>query len=238
MTKAVVLMSGGLDSSIVATQAVRELGKENVIGISFQYGQKHDKERFHAARVANFLKIDLSSVILSSAVFIGAKSALVGTKTAMPHQSYEELQAIEGPSPTYVPFRNGIFLSIAVARALIWEHDEVRIGVHAEDAHNWAYPDCSFEFTGAFAAAAYIGTYNKVRIVAPLQNMMKAEIVEMGYLIGAPFELTWSCYEGRQKACGKCPTCVERLAAFAACDYEDPLRYEDREFWKSRKRSI
>ena len=143
----------------------------------------------------------------------------------MPHATYEELQKAEGPSPTYVPYRNGTFLSLSASHALANECDTIYAGMHSEDAHNWAYPDCTPEFIGAMQNAIYIGTYFKVRLVCPFTYMTKKEIVLLGVTLNVPFNLTMSCYEGRSPACGVCPTCVARLEAFKSLGFEDPLPY-------------
>src|SRR5262245_9556666 len=132
----------------------------------------------------------------------------------MPHVTYEELQKAEGPSPTYVPYRNGSFLSLAASGALDMGADTIYAGMHGEDAHNWAYPDCTPEFIGAMQNAIYIGTYYKVRLVCPFTYMTKADIIKLGLDLLAPLHLTMSCYEGRDPACGVCPTCIARLEAF------------------------
>jgi 7-cyano-7-deazaguanine synthase len=125
-----------------------------------------------------------------------------------------------------VPYRNGTFLSHAASLALEIEADMIYAGMHAEDAHNWAYPDCTPEFIGAMQNAIYIGTYYKVRLVAPFTYKSKADIVELGIKLGAPLHLTWSCYEGGAVACGICPTCIGRLEAFRSLGQTDPIEYE------------
>jgi 7-cyano-7-deazaguanine synthase len=136
--------------------------------------------------------------------------------------TYKEIAEVEGPSPTYVPFRNAILLSMATAIALTAGAEEVFIGVHAEDARNWAYPDCTPEFTGAMANAIYVGTYHKVRLVTPFSFWMKREIVALGLALKVPYQLTWTCYEGGKVPCMKCPSCVERAEAFKANGVIDP----------------
>ena len=223
---AVVCLSGGIDSTTCASVAAEQHGPENVHAISFQYGQKHDREIVAAETIARELKLSGFHVVQLPTVWFQSKSAILqGTEVPMPHQTYKELAETEGVSPTYVPFRNANFLSQATAYALIHELDEVWIGVHAEDARGFAYPDCTFEFTGAMANAIWVGTYMKVRLIAPLQWMMKKDIVKLGLQLRAPFELTTSCYEGNELACGTCPTCVERLEAFRENSVRDPARY-------------
>jgi 7-cyano-7-deazaguanine synthase len=231
--KAVILLSGGLDSTTCAALAVYEYGFEDVLGLTLHYGQKHAVELDAAAEVAAYLGIEHVMRQLPP-VFGGGGSALMG-EAAMPELTYEELGESFGVSPTYVPFRNGNLLSAATALAMSrfvgetpGEGDavaEVWAGMHGEDAHNWAYPDCTPEFLGAMANAIYIGTYRKVRLVTPLMWDTKAEVVTKGLAVGAPFALTHSCYQGARPACGTCPTCVGRIEAFRLNGLEDPIPY-------------
>jgi 7-cyano-7-deazaguanine synthase len=151
----------------------------------------------------------------------------------MPQASYEELSDEFGVSPTYVPYRNGNLLSLATAVALVEGAGEVWAGMHAEDAHNWAYPDCTPEFLGAMASAIYVGSYHEVRLITPHMWRTKADVVQSGFDLKVPFELTWSCYEGRNQACGVCPTCVGRIQAFARVGEVDPISYEIEIDWKA-----
>jgi len=230
--KAVTLLSGGLDSTTVTAMAVRRHGASNVLALSVDYGQRHQRELSSAKQIAERLKIHHRILHLPSHLFRGADSTLINPTLETPHKTYRQLELDLGVSPTYVPFRNAILISMASAIALIEEAEEVWIGTHAEDARNWAYPDCTPEFNGAMSNAIYVGTYMKVRLVTPLQWMMKKDVVRQAYKVDTPVELTWSCYEGGTVACGKCPTCCERLAAFNAVGYVDPIPYIDREFWK------
>jgi 7-cyano-7-deazaguanine synthase len=200
---------------------------KTLVAVTFKYGQKHETEAQYAARVADYY--DANHIIIElPRIFAGTDSVLVkDNKLEMPHMTYEELQKSYGISPTYVPYRNGNLLSMATTVALTAGASEVWAGMHAEDAHNWAYPDCTPEFLGAQGNSIYVGTYAKVRLVTPLQWLTKAEVVALGLRNGAPYELTMSCYEGVDPACGKCPTCVGRLAAFAANGVRDPIRYAE-----------
>jgi len=231
--QALVLLSGGLDSTVCATLAVKRYGKKdafipngdgNVKALSFIYGQKHEHWELEAAQdVAAALNLFHGAV---QAPFFPAygDSVLLNPDKPIPQVSYGE---IEGVSPTYVPFRNGTLLSIATVKALEWGCNEIWFGAHAEDAAGWAYPDCTPEFTGAMAAAIYVGTYHKVRLIVPLQHLWKRDIVKLGLEIGAPLHLTRSCYTDNELSCGKCPTCLSRLAAFEANGMEDPIPYQE-----------
>jgi 7-cyano-7-deazaguanine synthase len=200
--------------------------EKDIIALSIQYGQKHDIEIAISEELCNDLGIEHRTMELSKDLFIGGGSTITkGDDLPMPHQTYKELMEGEGPSPTYVPYRNGNLLSAAAALALTAGADYVYFGAHAEDAHNWAYPDCTPEFIGAMANAIWVGTYHKVRLATPLEWLMKKDIVRKGWDLEVPFERTHSCYEGRRPACGKCPTCIERLAAFNAVGPPDPLPY-------------
>jgi 7-cyano-7-deazaguanine synthase len=225
--KAVVSLSGGLDSTVALSMAHTRYSPNEIYGVSFSYGQRHMKELEAAERVSSFYGIPWEVISIPKDLFHGSNSTLIDPNEQMPHLTYKEISETPGVSPTYVPFRNAIFLSMLTARALILGAEEVWIGTHAEDARNWAYPDCTPEFNGAMANAIYVGTYMKVRLVTPLQWMMKSQVVGRGLVNQAPFHLTWSCYEGGIRACGKCPTCVERLQAFEENFSEDPIIYEE-----------
>ena len=228
---AVVLLSGGVDSTTVLTLAVREHGREGVLALSVEYGQKHSVEIEHAANIADFLGCAHAIVALPP-IFGGVGFTVIKGGPPQPHLTYKEIAAAEGPSPTVVPYRNGNLLSVAAAVAVTNEASWVYAGMHAEDARNWAYPDCTPEFLGAMANAIRVGTYDKIRLVTPLQWMLKKEVVALGLKLDAPYHLTLSCYDGKEPACGKCPTCVERLQAFTDNGVEDPIEYEERPNWQ------
>ncbi len=224
--KALVLLSGGVDSTICAGLACREFGPQNVLAISLYYGQKHAKEIEAARAVTKHLGIKDHIIQQLPDIFNGGGSTLIDQDKQNPETTYEELNISEGVSPTYVPFRNANFLSVATSICLVKGADTIFYGAHAEDARNWAYPDCTPEFNGAMANAIYIGSYMKVRLVTPLQWLSKSEVVALGVKIGTPFELTWSCYNGFDKACGVCPACVGRLHAFEQNGLVDPIDYK------------
>lgn len=222
--KVVLLLSGGLDSGTLLSRLIAA-GNE-VHPISIRYGQRHVKEVIAAQRLLEFYSIKERWKVIDLSVThmfdSSDPSTLINPTAKMPHLTYQEIATGVGPSPTYVPFRNSIFISIAVAHALQIGAEEVYLATHAEDARNWAYPDCTPEFNGPMAAAVYVGTYHKVRLRAPFQWMMKKDIVAQGVRDHAPFQYMWSCYEGEDKPCGKCPTCVERIQAFADTGIPDP----------------
>lgn len=225
MGKDLVVLSGGLDSTTVLAFVDKAAGETDrqVECITFDYGQRHEAELDAAANVAAYYGYPWRTITMS----VGYGGVLMDHGQEMPHQTYEELHEAEGPSPTYVPFRNGLFLARAASHALERECDTIWAGMHGEDAHNWAYPDCTPEFIGAMQNAIYVGTYHKVRLMVPLQYLRKAEVVVLGKELMAPFKLTLSCYEGTIPACGKCPTCVARLEAFKEAGFTDPIEYKE-----------
>ena len=161
-----------------------------------------------------------------SKIFSHSKCSLLqGSEESVPHASYaEQLKESKGePVSTYVPFRNGLFLSASASIALEYECNEIYYGPHADDAAGNAYPDCSVEFNESMNLAVYLGSGRKVRLVAPFVDKTKKDIVAEGLRLGVPYELTWSCYDGGEKPCHKCGTCIDREAAFAANGVVDPL---------------
>ena len=229
MKKALVLNSGGVDSTTCVSIAVKDVGKENVTTVSVYYGQKHSKELECAEKVAQFYGIPHKVIDLSkTGIFDGSNCPLLAHSTdQVPDKSYAQQIAEngEGMVTTYVPFRNGLLLSSVAALAMaIYPKDDVDIylGAHADDAAGRAYADCSDEFCKAMYDAISIGTYEKVKVVAPLVNLNKAGVVKLGLELGTPYQLTWSCYKGGDKPCGTCGTCIDRAAAFAANGVADP----------------
>jgi 7-cyano-7-deazaguanine synthase len=230
--KALVLSSGGIDSTTCLGIAVDKYGKDNVITASLYYGQKHDKELECARKIAEYYGVkhieeDISNIMK----YASNVCSLVKGGKDIQHSSYEEQSKAndKGRVETYVPFRNGLLLSIATAYAdSLFPNENVEIfyGAHADDATGSAYADCSPEFAEAMNKAINIGTYGKISIERPLININKAEVVKIGLELKVPYELTWSCYEGKEKQCGKCGTCIDRLKAFKENGVEDPVEYE------------
>lgn len=228
--KALVLSSGGLDSTTCVGIAVDKYGKENVATLSAYYGQRHDKELACAKKVADFYGLDHYELDLSM-IFSASNNPLLKQSTnSVPEGSYEEQQKENKQVATYVPFRNGLLLSAAASFAgSLFPDEEVEIlyGAHADDAAGEAYADCSQAFADAINSAIKIGTYNKVWLEAPLVALTKAEVVKKGIELAVPFELTWSCYNGGEKQCGRCGTCIDRRRAFALNGMEDPVGYQE-----------
>ena len=230
--KAVVLNSGGVDSTTCVGLAVEKYGKDNVSTLSVFYGQKHDKELECAKKIAAHYEVAHYEVDLSAVMQFSNCPLLSQSTEAIRHESYAEQIAEDGEGMvrTYVPFRNGLLLSSVTALAVsLYPDDEVEVyyGAHADDAAGRAYAACSPEFADAMNRAINIGTYEKVTLAAPLINMNKGEVVKTGLAINVQYELTWSCYEGGEKACGTCGTCIDRINAFKANNIEDPIDYVD-----------
>ena len=224
--KALVLSSGGIDSTTCLAMAVAELGKENAASVSIYYGQRHRVELRAAHAVAQFYGIrqyefDLSPIMRFSncALLDGSTQDIIGT-------TYGEQVAAHGAIlPTYVPFRNGLMLSTAasLAQSLFEKEDcDIYLGAHKDDAAGNAYADCSVPFLEHIGQAIAIGTYQQVHLAAPFANLNKAAVVARGLELGAPYHLTWSCYLGGERPCGECATCRDRAAAFAANGVADP----------------
>jgi len=226
--KALVLFSGGLDSSVCLGLAVKEYGAKEVLALSIYYGQKHKKEMEASEKVAVFYGVKRITLDLGEIFKDSSCTLLEGTAEEIPHEEYaEQLQKTDGsPVSTYVPYRNGLFLSSAAAVALSNGCEVIYYGAHADDAAGSAYPDTSAAFNRAISDAIYIGSGNALTVTAPFINKSKAEVVAAGHEIGVPFELTWSCYEGNEKACGVCGTCRDRIKAFRENGLIDPVEYE------------
>ena len=223
--KKLVLSSGGVDSTTCLGLVVKEFGKENVIALSISYGQKHDKELRCAKAVADYYQVELIQIDLAPMFAYSNCSLLSHSTEDIPKESYaEQLQKTDGtPVSTYVPFRNGLFLASAASIALSKDCDTLYYGAHADDAAGNAYPDCSQAFADAMNTAIYEGSGRQLHVAAPFVSVPKKEIVRRGLEIGVPYELTWSCYEGGEKPCGTCGTCIDRQAAFEANGVKDPL---------------
>ncbi len=222
--KALVLFSGGLDSTTCLALAIEKYGADDVLALSVSYGQKHTKEIEAARAVAKHYGVKLQTLDLAEIFADSDCSLLKGSSQDVPKESYaEQLEETNGkPVSTYVPFRNGLFLSSAASIALSHGCEVIYYGAHADDAAGNAYPDCSQEFNDAINTAIYLGSGKQLRVEAPFVGKTKADVVAEGLRLHAPYELTWSCYEGGEKPCGLCGTCRDRAAAFAANGVKDP----------------
>lgn len=223
--KALVLSSGGVDSTTALAMAIEKYGKENVVALSVSYGQKHDKELRAAKAVAEYYGVEQLFLDLSLIFQYSNCSLLQQSDQEIPEESYaQQIEKTGGTTPvsTYVPFRNGLFLSAAASVALSKECSVIYYGAHADDAAGAAYPDCSQAFHDAMNQAIYEGSGKQLRIEAPFVGKTKADIVALGLKHHVPYQLTWSCYEGKEEPCGKCGTCIDRAKAFAANGVSDP----------------
>lgn len=227
--KALVLSSGGIDSTTCLSIAIKELGAENVSTVSILYGQKHSKEIECAKQIAQHYGVEHHIINLANTGIMDKSNCplLACSTEEIRHESYAEQIAADGEGMvrTYVPFRNGLMLASVAALAMsIYPEDEVDIyiGAHADDAAGRAYADCSEEFTSTIGKAISIGTYDKVKLKAPLVNLNKAGVIKTGLELGTPYQLTWSCYEGTEKPCGTCGTCIDRNNAFKVNGITDP----------------
>ena len=210
--KGVVLLSGGLDSTILTYDMVNS-GVE-LEALTFDYGQRHRKEIEYAKRTAEKLGLHHEVIKLPEGVL--RSSALIDKELPKDVRPTDERQKV-----TIVPNRNAILLSIAVGYALSRGLDAVLISVHKDD---WMiYPDCRPEFLGRFNEAMRVGNELDGPIVlAPYIVWHKWEIVKRGAILGVPFEDTWTCYEGGERPCGRCASCLERKEAFMFAGVEDP----------------
>ena len=222
--KALVLASGGVDSTTCLWLAVNKYGKENVIALTVAYGQKHTKEIEAARKTAEYYGVEHLYLDLEPIFRYSDCSLLKHSNREIPHESYaEQLKETDGsPVSTYVPFRNGLFLSSAASIALSKNCSVIYYGAHADDAAGNAYPDCSSAFHNAINEAIYQGSGGQLKVEAPFVSCTKAEVVKTGLELNVPYELTWSCYEGGEKPCGVCGTCIDRAEAFRLNGVKDP----------------
>lgn len=227
--KALVLSSGGVDSTTCLAMAVNKFGRENVVSLSVSYGQKHYKELECAKKIAKHYDVEHIDLDLSQMFDFSDCSLLKGSSKEIPLESYnEQIKKTNGsPVSTYVPFRNGLFISSAAAIALSKGCEVIYYGAHSDDAAGSAYPDCSEDFNKAMNDAVYIGSGKQLKIEAPFVKMTKKDVVKIGLELNVPYELTWSCYAGREKQCGKCGTCIDRKKAFEENGVTDPVEYEE-----------
>lgn len=220
---AVVLLSGGVDSATCLGIAVERYGSENVKALGITYGQKHAIEQESAQKIADYYGVELYHLDISNVMQYSNCSLLKQSTEEVPEKSYAEQMEENGTGrvSTYVPYRNGTMLSVAAAFAdSVFPGRSVKIfyGAHADDAAGEAYADCSVDFIKAQNEAIKIGTYGNIELEGPLATLNKTGVVELGLSLKkpVPYYLTHSCYNGVPGGCGKCGTCIDRLAAFAA----------------------
>ncbi|HMD44345.1 MAG TPA: 7-cyano-7-deazaguanine synthase QueC [Candidatus Acidoferrum sp.] len=225
--KAVVLLSGGMDSCVSAAIAVDRHGPENVATLHASYGQRtQQRERRSFIEIANFY--DLKRRLIADLNYFCAigGSALTDQNISVPENRLDSDDAQGNMIPvTYVPFRNAHFLSIGTSWAEAIGAKFIYIGAVAEDSSG--YPDCRPEYYTAFQKLISVGTRpeTQIEIVTPVIHMKKDEIIRQGLVLKAPLHLTWSCYQGEDLACGTCDSCLLRLRAFAEAGVADPVPY-------------
>lgn len=215
--KVVVIYSGGMDSFTVLNKALRQ-GHE-VYALSFNYGQRHVKELEVAKSVCEDLGVNHKIVDISAINQLIGGSSLTDD-IDVPEGHYEE----ESMKSTIVPNRNMILLSLAVGYAVSLKASKVFYGAHSGD--HAIYPDCRPEFVKKMDDVCRIANYDEVEIVCPYLDNNKIDILTDGLKMGLDYSHTWTCYNGREKACGKCGACQERLEAFALNKATDPIPYE------------
>lgn len=224
--KVLVLFSGGLDSTTLLVTAINDYGKENVIALSISYGQKHDKEVSTAKKISKIYNVEYIEYNLEKIFEFSDCSLLKHSTKELPIGSYEVQKTNEIVS-TYVPFRNGLFLSTAASIALSKNCNKILYGAHHDDCAGDAYPDCSIEFVENMNKAIYIGSGNLITLEAPFVRLTKADIVKKGLELNIDYSITWSCYEGNDVPCCKCATCIDRIKAFELNKTIDPLLKEN-----------
>lgn len=213
----VVVFSGGLDSTVLLTDARRQ-GKATAL--SFDYGQRHVKELDHARRIAATLGVPHHVIDLRHVGTLLTGSALTDDTVAVPDGHYAEATM----AATVVPNRNAILLSVAAGYAVAHGEHEVWFAAHTGD--HFVYPDCRPVFVDVLDSALRLGNDPaELHVHAPYAGLTKADIVALGADLGAPLELSWSCYRGDDLHCGTCGTCVERREAFTVADVSDPTTY-------------
>jgi 7-cyano-7-deazaguanine synthase len=213
--KCVVVLSGGPDSTVVAYWAKKQ--GYAVHCLSFKYGQIAEKETQQATFIAQRLGAPIKVIDMNNLreIYRGVTS-LCDRNIALTSTFSQ---------PIVVPFRNAIFLSIAVSYAAGVCADKIFYGAHGSDAAN--YPDCREEFYRSMEQTARLGTEKALQIRAPFSGVSKAELLKVGAELGVPFELTWSCYLDADKHCGKCESCVNRKTAFKQAGIADPTEYAE-----------
>jgi 7-cyano-7-deazaguanine synthase len=223
-TLAVVLLSGGMDSCVCAALAARD---HRAAAVHVSYGQRtEERERRSFESICDRLEIRDRLMVRNEALRAIGGSALTDEKIVVPEMQSLGASISEGVPVTYVPFRNAHFLAVAVSWAEVLGAEKIYIGAVEPDSSG--YPDCRPEYYRAFNDVVKVGTKEgTIEVVTPLIAMHKREIVTLGLELGAPLDLTWSCYQREDRACGVCDSCVLRLRAFREAGAEDPIPYAE-----------
>ena len=216
--KAVVLFSGGLDSTVLVYDLLNEGADLKLLSID--YGQRHEKELKSSSEIAEYLELEHEILRLPMLNNLLGGSALTDPSILLPEGHYAE----DSMKATVVPNRNMILLSLAAGHAISLQFDTVAYAAHAGD--HTIYPDCRPEFATAIDQALKLCDWNTISLYRPFIQLSKQDLVRKGNELGVPFEKTWSCYAGNDKHCGKCGTCVERKEAFELVGLLDPTEYK------------
>ncbi len=216
--KIVVLFSGGMDSTTLLYYFL-DAGSD-VFALGVNYGQRHARELIAASEIAKKNNIAYEIADLRSIANLIDTSSLTNRNIAVPEGHYEA----HSMKITVVPNRNMILLSIAAGWAIALKAEGVGYAAHSGD--HAIYPDCRPEFIESIAQTIQLADDHKIKLHTPFKNFSKADICKLGTKLGVPFDLTWSCYKGQEKHCGKCGTCIERKEAFQLAKVEDPTIYE------------
>ena len=221
-THAMVLLSGGMDSTVLLHEVVETLGCSPVAAVAFHYGQKHAKELDCAETQANLLNVDSFEIIDIS--FVGAMVA-PGTSLVEGGATVPDLEELDESNldqpPTYVPNRNMLLLSLSAAYAEARNIRDLYYGAQAHD--EYGYWDCTEEFLSRINAVLALNRRDSIKVHAPFVRAKKHELVTKGLELGVDFAKTWSCYRGGATPCMTCPTCIERATAFRDAGVTDPL---------------
>lgn len=241
--RALVLISGGMDSRVCLQKAIHDLGPKHVVAVSVYYGQKHSKELELARKTIKMLGVEYHEIDLSATFSFSNSCTLLKSSvqdiedTTYENQMKKKLENGEAlVSSQMVPFRNGLFISYATALALQFNCSYVVLGAHSDDSNvkftdsegkeqkACAYPDCSKNFLEAMGKAVYEGTGEVISLVAPIYNLTKSQVALLGTMLGMShedFKNTWSCYRGGEKECLHCPTCYDKLKALRSIGFTD-----------------
>jgi 7-cyano-7-deazaguanine synthase len=225
--KAVVLLSGGMDSCVCAAMAMQTHGPEHIALLHASYGQRtQQRERQAFESIADFCHVPQRLVVqLDHFRSIGGSALTDGSIAVPEHQHLSERPGADEIPVTYVPFRNAHFLSVAVSWAEVIGAHSIYIGAVAEDSSG--YPDCRPEYYRVFQELIRVGTRPEthIEIATPVIAMKKSEIIRKGIELGAPLHLTWSCYQREDAPCGLCDSCLLRMRAFAEAGTDDPISH-------------
>jgi 7-cyano-7-deazaguanine synthase len=220
MSKGIVVLSGGMDSAVTLAHAVKELGKENVMALTFNYGQRHIKEMNAAKALAQYYKVE--HIIFNIDLTQIGGSSLTDAKIDVPEfEKDEDVWKKTHVALTYVPMRNTIFIAIASAYCEALKYPRIYTGFNYIDSGG--YPDTTLEYVETINKLLRNHTDFRPTLHAPLIRMTKAQIVTFGSSLRVPWHITWSCYEGNELPCGKCNACVQRAKGFDEVGLVDPV---------------